>query len=64
MWLAAGGVIVILAVIWAAYAAGRSHGKTDQQKQDAEIKAEDMARNADIASKPDVDRPLSKLFPR
>jgi len=64
MWLATGGVVVVLAVIWAAYAVGKSHGKTKQKKEDAEGKAEDMAHNAAIASKPDVDRPLSKLRAR
>ena len=64
MWITAAGVIVVLAVIWAAYVVGKRHGKTDQQKQTAELQAEDMASNAAIASKPDVDRPLSKLRPR
>jgi len=61
MWLAAGGVIVILAVIWATYAVGKSHGKTDQQKRDAENQAEDMAHDAKIAAHPPVDAPFSAM---
>ena len=64
MWLAAGGIVVILAVIWAAYAVGKSHGKTDQQKREAEGRAEDMAHDAEISARPPVDRPLSGMQPK
>jgi len=64
MWIAIGGIVVILAVIWAAYAVGKSHGKTDQQKRDAENQAEDMARNAGVAAQPDIPRPLGGMRPR
>ena len=61
MWIAIGGVVVILAVIWAAYAVGRSHGKTDQQRVNAEVQAEDMAHGAAVATQPPVDAPFSAM---
>ena len=64
MWIAAGGVVVVLAVIWAAYAVGKRHGKTDQQKREAEIQAADMAHDAEIAARPPVDAPFSGMCPK
>ena len=64
MWLATGGVVVVLAVIWAAYAVGKSHGKTKQKKEDAEGKAAEMAYYAKIAARPPIDRPLSGMQPK
>jgi len=64
MWTVAGGVVVVLAIIWAAYAVGKSHGKTKQKKEDAERKAENMAHDAEIAARPPVDRPLSGMQPK
>ena len=64
MWIAAGGVIIVLVIVWAAYAVGKSHGKTKQKKEDAEGKAEDMAHDAVIASRPPIDRPLSGMQPK
>jgi len=64
MWIAAGGIVVILAVIWAAYAVGKRHGKTDEQKKTAEIQAADMAHDAEISARPPVDRPLSGMQPK
>jgi len=64
MWIVTGGVVVVLAVIIAAYMVGRSHGKTDQQKRDAENQAEDMAHDAKIAAHPPVDAPFSAMRPK
>jgi len=64
MWLEVGRVIVELAVIWAAYAVGKSHGKTDQQKKDAEGRAEDMAHDAAVAARPPIDAPFSAMRPK
>ena len=64
MWLTIGGVVVVLAVIWAAYAVGKSHGQTKQKKDDAETRAEEMAHNAEISARPNVDHPLGRMRPR
>ena len=64
MWTAAGGVIVVLVAIAGALWGGVKYGETRQKKKNAEIQAEDMARNAAIASKPDISRPLGGMRPR
>ena len=64
MWIAAAGVIVVLVAIGGALWGGIKYGRTKQKKEDAEEKAEDMAHNAEIASRPDIDRPLGGMRPR
>ena len=64
MWYAAGGVVIILAVIWAAYTVGKRHGKTEEKKDDAETRTDEMARDANIAARPTPARPLSSMLPK
>ena len=62
IWIAAGGVIIILVVIFAAFVVGKKYGKSEQTRKDNQSRVEDMAHNADIASKPHTKRPLDELF--
>ncbi len=64
MWIAAGAVVVVLLVIWGAYAVGKRQGKTGEQKEDAEQKAEDMAYDAAVAAKPYVPDPFGSMHPK
>jgi len=64
MWTVAGLVVVALSAIMGAFWAGAKYGKTKQQKKDAEGKAEDMAKNAIIASRPFSNRPFDNLRPK
>ena len=64
MWIAAGGVIVILAMLYGIWRAGKSSGKTEQKKEDAENQAEDMAHDAEIGARPPVDAPFSGMRPK
>jgi len=64
IYFVAGGIIVILVVIWASYTVGKNKGKVDAEKIVSEKTASDMAHDAEIASKPFVDSPFSRMRPK
>ena len=64
MWWALAGLVFLIVQDVGIYLIGKHNGKTEEQKKTAEVQAADMARNADIASKPTPERPLSSMLPR
>ena len=68
MWypiaIVAGAVLLIVGAAWAAFRIGSKQGKSEIQQTIAEGEAERRAKDAEIMSKPSVDRPLGRMRPK
>jgi len=62
--IAASVSIAILIIFYGAYLIGKARGKSIQQRDTARKLVESLARNAEIASRPDIDRPLDRMCKR
>jgi len=61
IYFVAGGIIIVLVIVWASYMVGKSKGKIDAEKIISEKTAEDMVHDAEIASKPFIDSPFGGM---
>ena len=61
-WAVISGIIIAIlsALTWGSY----KYGQVKEREKSAEEKANDMAHDAEIATKPGVDRPLGRMRPK